>query len=529
MLARCETVLKTTFGYDRFRPGQREVLEALAQGRDVLSVMPTGAGKSLCFQLPALALPGLTLVVSPLQALMKDQVQALEKRGVERVAFLNGLMSTEAQSQTLRALARSELRLLYVAPERFASQGFMQALSRNVLSLVAIDEAHCISAWGHDFRPEYRELAPFLAQHPSALRMALTATAPPKVRDDIVKTLQLRDPVRVVLSPDRPNLKFEVESCPAKEKADRLKQLAGQINGSMVVYGGKRADVEELALVLREAGHSALPYHAGLPAEERLRVQEAFLTGEARIICATIAFGMGIDKPDVRAVIHHRHPASLEGYYQEAGRAGRDGKPSRCILLHATRDAALHRFFISNAFPTLEEHRKVYGFLKKGLPPDQMEQADAELTTNKVKVALRTLQTAGYVLRDGHMFRAVVPVERKPLDLSAHDNQRTHALGLLQHMLEYAESRSCLRARLLRYFGEPPKLERCNACSACLGAPYVKPVARRRGPVGPECPDCGSESRKRTSSRGEPFWGCSRYPLCKGTTRIEDSDPIYDD
>ena len=276
MLARCETLLHEIFGYAGLRKAQREVIGALGDGRDVVAVMPTGAGKSLCYQLPALASPGLTLVVSPLQALMKDQVQALKGRGVQGVDFLNGLMSPEEQSVCLSELGNRELKLLYVAPERFASPGFLRALARNEVALLAIDEAHCISQWGHDFRPEYRELAPLLAQYPGARRLALTATATPKVRADIVQSLSLRGPLQVVTSADRPNLRLEVEPCPSRNKVERIAELVREIDGPLIVYAGKRADAEELAAELADRRHKALAYHAGLPPDERLRAQDAF-------------------------------------------------------------------------------------------------------------------------------------------------------------------------------------------------------------------------------------------------------------
>lgn len=317
--------------------------DALA-GRDVFALLPTGGGKSLCFQLPALVRPGLTVVVSPLIALMKDQVDALQAMGVA-ATFLNSSLSTDESRQRLRGLHNGEYRLLYVAPERLMLSGFLSDLQRWQVSLIAVDEAHCISEWGHDFRPEYRQLAQLREVFPAVPFMALTATATERVRGDIVEHLRLRQPGIYVASFNRPNLTYRV--LPKASVYEQLLEfLRARRNESGIVYCQARKTTERLAEQLRAAGIKAAAYHAELPKEERAANQEAFLRDEVRVICATIAFGMGINKPNVRFVVHRDLPKNIEGYFQETGRAGRDGLPSDCVLFFSPGDAVTLRRFI---------------------------------------------------------------------------------------------------------------------------------------------------------------------------------------
>jgi ATP-dependent DNA helicase RecQ len=336
--------LKHTFGYESFRPLQLEIVEAALDGHDTLALLPTGGGKSLCYQLPAILQPGLTLVISPLIALMKDQVDALTANGVS-ATFLNSSIDAETARERIARLDRGEYRLLYAAPERAVLSGFLAGLSRWNLRRIAIDEAHCVSEWGHDFRPEYRQIATLRRRFPDVPVMALTATATDRVRDDIERFLELRNPRRFVGSFNRANLRYHVF-----EKQDASKQVLAwcreRANESGIVYAQSRKSVEDLAKRLTGAGISALPYHAGLSALERARNQERFVHDEVRVMCATIAFGMGIDKPNVRYVVHYDTPKNLEGYYQETGRAGRDGLPSECALFFSGGDAAKQRHFI---------------------------------------------------------------------------------------------------------------------------------------------------------------------------------------
>jgi len=336
--------LKKHFGYDAFRPLQQEIINDALSGRDVFALLPTGGGKSLCFQLPALLREGVTIVVSPLIALMKDQVDALRTSGIA-ATFLNSTLAGHEARERLRGLDRNQFCLLYVAPERLMMENFLErALNWNIAQ-IAIDEAHCISEWGHDFRPEYRELKKLRDVFPDLPIMALTATATERVRGDIIKQLKLRDPRCYVASFNRPNLTYRVV---AKSSAYQqvLDFIRGHPNESGIVYCASRKSTDALAEKLTKDGIKALPYHAGMEPRERTRNQEAFLRDDARVITATIAFGMGINKPNVRFIIHYDLPKNIEGYYQETGRAGRDGLPSECVLLFSVGDVVKQRRFI---------------------------------------------------------------------------------------------------------------------------------------------------------------------------------------
>ena len=337
--------LSQRFGYDHFLPQQREIIGNVLDGRDSLVVMPTGSGKSVCYQLPSLFLDRLVLVVSPLIALMKDQVDALRVRGFG-AAFINSTM-TPAQQQQVQADARSgELNILYVAPERLVSPQFRDFVLEVNPGLIAIDEAHCISEWGHDFRPDYRKLQFLKPSLPTATLIALTATATDRVRQDIVRQLGVPEATRFVTSFNRPNLVYDIR--PKRNSFVAILGLLGEIgDGSAIVYCSSRQQTEDLSRSLSDSGFSALAYHAGLGAEDRRQTQERFMDGQVSIVVATIAFGMGIDKANVRLVVHYDLPKSIEGYYQETGRAGRDGNPSNCVLFFSYRDKSQQDFFIS--------------------------------------------------------------------------------------------------------------------------------------------------------------------------------------
>ncbi|HET7227152.1 MAG TPA: DNA helicase RecQ [Chthoniobacterales bacterium] len=336
--------LKKYFGYDEFRSLQREIIDDALAGRDVFALLPTGGGKSLCFQLPALLRDGVTVVVSPLIALMKDQVDALRTSGIA-ATFLNSTLGANEARERFRGLHLNKFRLLYVAPERLMMESFLESALNWNIAQIAIDEAHCISEWGHDFRPEYRELKKLRGQFPDVPIMALTATATKRVRDDIVKQLKLRQPRCYVASFNRPNLTYRV--VPKSSVYEQVREFVrARPNESGIVYCASRKSSNALAEKLTNDGIKALPYHAGMEPKERTRNQEAFLRDDARVIAATIAFGMGINKPNVRYVIHHDLPKNIEGYYQETGRAGRDGLPSECVLFFSVGDVVKQRRFI---------------------------------------------------------------------------------------------------------------------------------------------------------------------------------------
>ncbi len=342
--ANLNNLLKRHFGYDEFRPGQEAIISNALAGRHSLVVMPTGGGKSLCYQLPALAQGGLTLVVSPLIALMKDQVDGLRANGIA-AEFLNSSLDNVTAAAVERLALAGQVNLLYVAPERVSVPGFRRFLGTLDPRLIAIDEAHCISEWGHDFRPDYRTLSELRTQFPKTPVMALTATATERVRDDIVQQLRLGDCPRFVSGFDRSNLTYRVQ--PRQSAWSALVGLLDERRGqSAIVYCFSRRETEEIAEGLTAAGHPAVAYHAGLDAETRRVTQERFIDGQVPIVAATIAFGMGIDKPDIRLVVHYALPKSVEGYYQETGRAGRDGLPSDCVLFFSEGDRAKQEYFI---------------------------------------------------------------------------------------------------------------------------------------------------------------------------------------
>ena len=401
--------LRARFGFPDFRPGQERAVQSVLAGRDTLVVLPTGGGKSVCYQVPALLLPGLTVVVSPLISLMKDQVDALTARGIP-ATFVNSTLTAGEVAERMARVSRGEVKLLYVAPERFDVGTAAERLRGVGVSLLAVDEAHCISEWGHDFRPSYLRVAQVREKLGWPPAVALTATATPHVRQDIVRQLRLENAETIITGFDRTNLRYHV--VPTRrdaEKDDALIDVLRRHAGVAIVYASTRRNVEKVTATLERAGITAAAYHAGLDDAHRHDVQEAFMQESVRAIVATNAFGMGIDKPNVRVVVHHAMPGTIEAYYQEAGRAGRDGKPSDVYLLHSFPDRFTHEFFIKGAYPDRTTVERVYERALRMADSSGAVQLEAgqiagalpgKVSDREVESALRLLIKAGALRSD---------------------------------------------------------------------------------------------------------------------------------
>jgi ATP-dependent DNA helicase RecQ len=445
----------------------------------MLVVMPTGSGKSLVYQLAALLLPGATLVISPLVALMKDQVDGLVRRGIA-ATFINSSLDAGEQSRRLRALADGQHKIVLVAPERLRNGPFREALTRVSLSLLAVDEAHCLSQWGHDFRPDYLRLTDARREFNVPVTLALTATATPRVQDDIVRLLGLPRAERLVAGFNRPNLSFEVFSTPSvQDKLNFLRDFLGDSEGAGIIYTGTRRDAEEVADFVREVcGLEARHYHGALDPATRAQTQDAFLAGDLPLVVATNAFGMGIDRPDVRFVLHHTLPSTIEAYYQEAGRAGRDGLPARAVLLYSPKDTALHEFFIENDSPTAGELRAVHNFTARGegmgFTLDELSGA-VGLPEIKARVALEQLEAAQALRREPDEAFGRIRAEARPLSEPTLQElarqaaeRREHKRQQLEKMVDYAETNACRRRSILHHFGDSGPADAPICCDNCL-------------------------------------------------------------
>ncbi len=478
-----DSVLHEKFGLKEFRPKQREVIDHVMNGKHALALLPTGYGKSLCYQVPSQILPGATIVVSPLIALMQDQLSGLARRGITNATLLNSSVSPDELDIRFGGIKAGVFKLVFVAPERFESPRFRNLLQQIDVSLLVIDEAHCISQWGHDFRPQYRNLSGYILNHLKAASvLALTATATPQVQRDIIQSLNQPNMNVVTGSFDRPNIRFEVEAVSnAVEKDNFVFSALKSAQAPAIVYTSSRKEAEALSERMRQSGLTAACYHAGLTGDQRKMAQKLFETDKVSTIVSTVAFGMGVDKANIRRVIHYNLPGSLESYYQEAGRAGRDGDAATCTLLFQSKDVHTQRWLMDRNFPSDQQVETAYKLIASaGLQPmristllDDMDIADSAL--NGALDLLKHLQLIDTTPDGSFLAR----VSDGTIDMSSLNQRKLRHSQRLEQMIRYAQDMICRRRQILGYFGQI--IEACSGCDVCAPGDRVKTVHKRAG------------------------------------------------